>query len=105
MLRWCAFLFAVALPAADWTQFRGPNGSGISASKNLPERFDAQRNLVWNTPLPPGHSSPVFTEDRIFVTAFEGKTLLTLCLDRATGKILWRRPAPREREESYQDTN
>jgi len=105
MLRWGLLLFAAALPAADWTQFRGPNGSGISPSKNLPDRFDSQRNLVWKTPLPAGHSSPVFTEDRIFVTAFEGKTLLTICLDRATGKILWKRPAPREREEFFQPTN
>jgi outer membrane protein assembly factor BamB len=106
MSRWLAFLFAAAsLSAADWTQFRGPNGSGVSPSKNLPDKFGAQRNLVWKTALPPGHSSPVFTDDRIFVTAFEGKTLLTMCLDRATGKILWRRPAPRDREESFQQTN
>jgi outer membrane protein assembly factor BamB len=98
-------LLVALLQAADWTQFRGPNGSGISPSKNIPERFDAQRNLLWRTPLPAGHSSPVFTEDRIFVTAAEGKTLLTICLDRATGKIVWRRAAPREREESYQPTN
>lgn len=94
-----------ALSAADWTQFRGPNGSGVSPSKNVPERFDAQRNLLWKTPLPAGHSSPVFADDRVFVTAFEGKSLLTICLDRETGKVLWRRPAPRGREESYQPTN
>jgi outer membrane protein assembly factor BamB len=105
MLRWCTLLLAVTLPAADWTQFRGPNGSGVSISKNIPERFDSGRNLVWRTPLPAGHSSPVFTEDRIFLTAFESKTLLTICLDRATGRILWRQPAPRAREESYQPTN
>jgi outer membrane protein assembly factor BamB len=105
MLRWVMLWFAVALSAADWTQFRGPNGSGISPSKNLPERFDSQRNRLWKTPLQAGHSSPVFTEDRIFVTAFEGKTLLTICIDRATGKILWRRPSPREREEFFQPTN
>jgi outer membrane protein assembly factor BamB len=105
MVRWFPLLAALALPAADWTQFRGSNGSGVSPSKNVPERFDTQRNLIWRTPLPAGHSSPVFTEDRIFVTAFEGRELLTICLDRATGKIQWRRPAPRERQESYQPTN
>jgi outer membrane protein assembly factor BamB len=105
MIRWGVLMISVTLSAADWTQFRGPNGSGISPSKNLPDRFDAQRNLVWKTPVPAGHSSPVFTDDHIFITAFEGKTLLTICLDRATGKILWRRPAPRERAESFQDTN
>jgi outer membrane protein assembly factor BamB len=104
MSRWAVLLLVMALPAADWNQFRGPNGSGISPSKNIPERLD-QRTLVWKTALPPGHSSPVFTDGHIFLTAFEGKTLLTICLDRATGKILWRRNAPREREESFQPTN
>ena len=84
-------LIQVALAAADWTQFRGPNGSGISPSKGLPEHFDLQKNVVWRTELPPGHSSPVFTAGHIFVTAFEGKTLLTICLDRASGKIIYGR--------------
>jgi len=93
------------LAAADWPQFRGPNGSGVSPSTNLPDRFDAQNNAVWKTTLPPGHSSPVFTAGHIFVTAFDGKKLLTICLDRGTGKVLWRRESPREREESFQPTN
>lgn len=95
----------MSIQAADWNQFRGPNGSGGLPSKNVPERFDSQHNLVWRSSLPAGHSSPVFADERIFVTAFEGKTLLTICLDRATGKILLRRAAPRDREESYQQTN
>lgn len=105
MRRLSLCLFATVLAAADWPQFRGPNGAGVSPSKGLPERFDAHTNLVWRTPLPPGHSSPVLTDDRIFVTAFEGRTLLTICLDRSTGKVLWRREAPRPREEPFQPTN
>ena len=81
----------------DWSQFRGPNGTGISSTRNLPIELGPERNLVWKTSLPPGHSSPVLTRDRIFVTAFEGETLLTFCLDRKTGRILWRREAPRNR--------
>ena len=105
-MRWLGWLLVqIALAAADWTQFRGPNGSGVSPSKGLPEHFDLQTNVVWRTALPLGHSSPVFTTDHIFVTAFEGKTLLTICLDRATGKMLWRREAPREREEPIEPTN
>src|SRR5258705_3707723 len=98
-------LIQLAFAAADWTQFRGPNGSGISPSKDLPERFDLQKNVVWRTALPLGHSSPVFTADHIFVTAFEGKTLLTICLDRTSGKVLWRREAPREPEQHFDHTN
>jgi outer membrane protein assembly factor BamB len=105
-MRWIGWLLIpMALAAGDWTQFRGPNGAGVSPSKDLPERLDPQKNVVWRVALPPGHSSPVFTSEHIFLTAFEGKALLTICLDRATGKILWRREAPRDREESFQETN
>ena len=44
--------------------------------------------MIARTPLPPGHSSPVLTEDRIFLTAFEGEKLSLICLDRANGKAL-----------------
>jgi outer membrane protein assembly factor BamB len=105
-MRWLTWLLIpIALAGADWTQFRGPNGTGVSSSKDVPEHFDQQKNVLWRTALPAGHSSPVLTADHIFVTAFEGKTLLTICLDRATGKVLWRRAAPRDREESYEQTN
>lgn len=97
-------LIPVAL-AADWDQFRGPNGAGVSSSIGVPERFDAHTNLVWRSVLSPGHSSPVFTSAHIFLTGFEGKTLWTLCLDRNTGKILWKRQAPRDREEPSQSIN
>jgi outer membrane protein assembly factor BamB len=77
----------------------------VSPSKGVPERFDTQHNIVWRTALPSGHSSPVFTADHIFVTAFEGKKLLTICLDLASGKVLWRRVAPRDREEMFEQTH
>ena len=94
-----------ASAASDWPQFRGPSGLGVVQTSNLPERFGLQENLIWKVSLPPGHSSPVLSRDHIFVTAYEGKKLLTISLDRATGKVLWRRQAPRPREESFQSTH
>jgi hypothetical protein len=82
---------------ADWTQFRGPNGSGVSVDTGLPVEFGPNKGVVWKTPLPPGHSSPVLTSDSIFLTAFEGEKIFAFCLDRATGKIKWRREVPRNR--------
>ncbi len=93
------------LQAADWPQFRGPEGSGISESGAPPVEFGPNRNVIWKTTLPPGHSSPVLTEDHIFVTAFEDEKLLTIALDRESGRILWRREAPRPRRESFQRTH
>ncbi len=59
--------------AEDWPQFRGPNGSGVSASTGLPDEFGPNKNVIWKTALPPGHSSPVLTHNRIFVTAYSAK--------------------------------
>ena len=84
-----------AKPPAAWPQFRGTNACGVSLDQRaLPVEFGPQ-NAIWMTPLPPGHSSPCIWGDRIFLTAFDrdAQQLETLCLDRADGKILWRRAA------------
>ena len=46
---------------------------------------------MWKTDLPEGKSSPVLAGDQIFLTAAEGDDLITLCLNRTTGKLQWRR--------------
>jgi outer membrane protein assembly factor BamB len=95
--------------AEDWSQFRGPNGSGVSPSTGLPAEFGPNKNLIWKAALPPGHSSPVLTRDRIFVTAHtnekENYKLLVICLDRQTGKALWQREVPRTRTGRLQNVN
>ena len=89
----------------EWSQFRGPNGTGVSETKNLPTEFGPNKNVVWKAALPPGHSSPVLTRDRIFVTAHDKDTLLVISLDRQTGKELWRRPVPRAITGRLQNVN
>jgi outer membrane protein assembly factor BamB len=81
----------------EWSQFRGPNGTGVSTTTGLPETFGPEKNVIWKTPLPAGHSSPVLTKDRIFVTAYDSTKLFVICLDRASGKILWQKEMPRSR--------
>ncbi|MBL8207973.1 MAG: PQQ-binding-like beta-propeller repeat protein [Blastocatellia bacterium] len=97
----------------DWAQFRGPNGTGISSAKNLPTEFGPDKSVVWKTPLPAGHSSPVLTRDRIFVTAHTPTTkndkftykLFVIALDRKTGKILWQREVPRLNKARLENVN
>ncbi|HET6326183.1 MAG TPA: PQQ-binding-like beta-propeller repeat protein [Planctomycetaceae bacterium] len=80
--------------ADSWPQFRGPNGSGRpTVDVPLPHEIGPTKNLVWSTELPPGHSSPVVMANRIFLTGERGKHLVTLAVDRATGKLLWERDA------------
>lgn len=102
------FLAAIVLIGArgsDWDRFRGPNGSGVNESQGLPVEFGIDKNMRWRVALPPGHSSPILVGDRIFLTAFDGDKLLTISLDRASGKILWKREAPHERKEAIDNRN
>jgi outer membrane protein assembly factor BamB len=80
-----------------WPQFRGPGGSGVPPDGvHYPIHFGPQTNVLWNTALPSGNSSPVIWGERIFLTAYDKQkqTLETLGLDRRTGRILWRRSSP-----------
>ncbi len=86
----------LTLSAQDWLMLRGPNGSGVSDSAGLPAEF-GNKNLLWKTTVPFGRSSPIVVGDRVFVTGNEGEKLVTLCLDRKTGKIAWHREIVRAR--------
>ena len=82
----------------QWLQFRGPNGSGVAESAKPPAEFGANKNLAWKTAVPFARSSPVVTADKVFLTASEGDKLITLALDRKTGKIVWQREVVRPRQ-------
>jgi hypothetical protein len=85
--------------AENWSRFRGPNGTGVSSATNLPVEFGPESHVKWKTPLPPGHSSPVFTDTHIFLTAHSAEKdnyqLFVIALDRKTGKELWRHEVER----------
>ena len=100
-----AFLLVVSAAATDWLRFRGPNGSGLSDTTGLPAEFGPSTNVIWRVDLPEGFSSPVIAGSRIFLTGFRNDTLLTFALDRATGKVLWEKQAPRDRKEKLDPRN
>jgi outer membrane protein assembly factor BamB len=96
---------AGAVSAAEsWMQFRGPGGQGVSSEKTLPTNWSATENVVWKTPLPgPGTSSPIFVGDKIYLTCYTGYNVPgqvgdmedlsrhLVCLNRASGKLLWKK--------------
>jgi outer membrane protein assembly factor BamB len=99
------FLAAGIAAAADWPTFRGANSAGLAPDKGLIDDFGPDKGVVWKTDLPPGHSSPVIVGGRIYLTGYESKKLYTFALERATGKVVWRREAPRPREEKLHKAN
>jgi outer membrane protein assembly factor BamB len=99
-LRLCALPFLALIAAGgddQWTQFRGPNGSGVDSATGYPVEFSPSRNVVWKKAVPYGQSSPVVAGGRVYLTASEGDRLLTICLDAKTGSQLWQREIRRKK--------
>lgn len=64
---------------------------GTSADAGFPVKVGD--HLTWRTELPgEGHASPIVWDDRLFTVAClsESEERVLVCLDRASGRILWR---------------
>lgn len=85
-----ALLTATACPAADWGQFRGPDGAGVGAGRLVP-LTPGSNSLAWKAPVPAGLSSPVLARDRVYLTGLEQGRLVILALNPLQGRVLWRR--------------
>ena len=60
---------AADVPAGDWLQFRGPNGTGVSTEKNLPGEWSATTNVAWKAAVPGvAWSCPLVIGDKVIVT-------------------------------------
>jgi outer membrane protein assembly factor BamB len=72
-----AVVFFLGFAAADdWPQWRGPQGTGISAEKGLPTRWSPDE-VTWKARLGGlGISSPIVWGDRVFVTSQVGRAAL-----------------------------
>lgn len=100
-----AAVLSLAAAHPDWSRFRGPNGNGIANTTGLPVEFGPEKNVVWKAVVPAGHSSPILTATRIFMTGADGEKLVVFAIDRATGQEAWRREVPRNRKEKLDSRN
>lgn len=98
LLRQAAALFLAlaacgSASAQDWTNWRGPHFNGSADAVGLPDRFSRTENVKWAAELPgPSAGTPIIFQDRVFVTSADLKAqeLVALCLDRKSGKTLWK---------------
>lgn len=83
-----------SIARADWPNWRGPNGNGSISTGNFPTSWDAE-NVSWKFALPgKGSSTPIVSNDRIFVTTpADGKDAV-LALDLAGNQIWLTRLGP-----------
>ncbi len=106
------FLLPRLLPAGenDWPRYRGPNGSGVSRSGEIPTKWE-KNHFKWQSKIPgKGYGSPVIWGNRIFLLSAisEGKSetpakkkkgkrsrggasfhWLAICLNKTNGETLW----------------
>src|SRR4051794_28298022 len=79
----------------DWSQFRGPDGNGVSAAKNVPVNWSATDHLVWKQPIPgAGWSSPVLMRGKVYLTTATeldagAVSLRAFCINAADGHTDW----------------
>ena len=105
--------------AADWSRFRGPNGSAVSEDRGVPTDWSDSTNLFWKAELPgPGSSSPIIVGERVFVTCYSGYgpsrgvagdiqklERHLICVSLKDGKILWNKPvAAKQPEDTFEDS-
>lgn len=102
--------------AGDWSQFRGPNGQGVSRDRHVPTTWSSTENIAWQADLPgPGASSPIVVGDKVYLTCYTGYGLEPakgedkdlrrhlLCFDRKSGEELWQKTfEPKLPEHQYQ---
>jgi outer membrane protein assembly factor BamB len=81
------------LDAANWPHWRGPQFNGASAETNLPADWSLDRGLAWTAELPGcSAATPIVWGDRVFISSVDEQreVVVALCLDRASGRQVWR---------------
>jgi outer membrane protein assembly factor BamB len=92
----------------DWTQFRGPGGTGMAPDATPPLVWSETNHVAWKTAIPGrGRSSPVLLGERLWLTTALEKNvqrvrirsddmqkadqvaLGAVCLSRTDGRQLW----------------
>jgi outer membrane protein assembly factor BamB len=80
---------SVSAVTAEWPRFRGIDGAGISEGSRLPTEFGPKSNLLWQTAVPQGCSSPVVAGNRVWLTSYEGNHRYVWSLDLDSGGRVW----------------
>ncbi|MFM9960304.1 MAG: PQQ-binding-like beta-propeller repeat protein [Planctomycetaceae bacterium] len=96
LCRWvvlCSCVCSSVGQAENWPGWRGPRGDGSSEESQVPVTWSESEHIAWKVKLPcGGHSSPIVFGNRVFLVGAntgEQPSRVLMCLDFATGKLLW----------------
>lgn len=81
----------------DWYRWRGPEQTGVSREKDLPDKFstdpkDENGNLLWKQPYG-SRSTPIVMKGKVYLINNTGEGVheqeRVMCLDANDGKLIW----------------
>ena len=97
--------FSVAVAQQDWTQWRGPKLDSVAEGQTVVSKLDESTKL-WRTEMPGvAGSSPIVVGDRVFATSVDGDSLVVLCLNAESGKLLWQKTVEGRNENNRDSAN
>lgn len=87
----------------NWSNFRGPDGVGISKQNELPLKWSLKENIKWRVDIPgKGTSSPVVHDNRVYVTTqTEDDSMHVLAYQATSGDIVWNKVIGKKRVSSH----
>jgi outer membrane protein assembly factor BamB len=95
-----AGLFAgLAVPAADWPQFLGPNRDGTTPEPS--PRLAPEPRPVWQLPAGSGFAGPVVAGGRAYLFQRRKNDEVLTCVESATGKTVWEHSRPTDYEDDF----
>ncbi len=77
---------------ADWRQFRGSNGDGISTEKMLESWPETGPKVLWKMNVGAGLGAPVIRGDKAYFLAQEDSNETCFAIELRTGKAIWSTP-------------
>lgn len=83
-------LAAGGVLAQDWPQWRGPDRDGIVSGFDAPGQWPAELTQKWSVAVGSGDSTPALVGNKLYVSTRQGDEEVTLCLNAASGKELWK---------------
>jgi outer membrane protein assembly factor BamB len=85
-------LVAALAAFAQWPEFRGPDGAGVSKNAAIPITWSEQQHVRWKVPIHGrAWSSPVVLGRQIWLTTAtpDGKQLSAIAVDKETGRTIF----------------
>ncbi len=99
-----------ALRGDDWPQWMGPQRDNVWRETGLLEKFPSDGvKVLWRAPIAGGYAGPSVADGRVYVTDYVTKenvkvdnfdrkkfsgTERVLCLDEASGNVIWKHEYP-----------